>query len=102
MIMRVTWGKIRPGKWDEYETLWKAYAANSATTKGLKGRWLLRDKENADAGYSISIWDSSEDFDAYSKQVVLGKDMQECFVGQYVATVCDIRGAEIDMLIAGK
>jgi heme-degrading monooxygenase HmoA len=102
MIMRVTWGKIRPGLWDKYETLWKANAARSASAKGLKGRWLLLDKETADAGYSISLWDRSEDFDDYSKQVVLDKDMQDCFVGQYVTTVCDVRGAEIEMLTASQ
>jgi len=102
MIMRVTWGKIRPGYWDQYEALWKANAAKSATVEGLKGRWLLHDNDTKDAGYSLSLWDSAEAYEAYSKQVGWNKEMQDCFVGQYVSTVCDVRGAEIGGLISQK
>lgn len=97
MIMRVTWGKIRPGKWDEYERLWNAHAAADAGVAGLKARWLLRDTEQKDAGYSLSVWDSHASFEAASGAADASATaaMADCFVGQYVTTICDVRGSQL-------
>lgn len=99
MIMRVTWGKIRPGKWDEYEKLWNEHARASAGAPGLRARWLLRDQETQDAGYSLTLWDSAEDFDRYAAagHDQIAERMKECFVGQYVTTPCEVRGSEPPM-----
>lgn len=100
MIMRVTWGKIRPGKWDQYEEIWKVHARETAETPGLRGRWLLREANNEDAGYGLAVWDSQQDFDAYRSRggSRLTAEMEECFVGEYVTTVCEIRGSELSKL----
>jgi hypothetical protein len=38
MIMRITWGRIHPGKWDEYEKTYNAtVVAKSRNIKGLRG-----------------------------------------------------------------
>jgi heme-degrading monooxygenase HmoA len=94
MIMRVTWGKIRPGKWDEYERLWNDHTAATLLTPGLKARWLLRDTEQPDAGYSLSLWEGSGDFDAATAGANSASHaaMADCFVGQYVTTVTEVRG----------
>jgi len=93
MLTRVTWGKIKPGQWDKYEKLWNEHAKNTAGVKGLRARYLLRDTETSDAGYTLSIWESQEDFEAYSKNRPPATEMEQCFVGQYVTNVCDLRGA---------
>jgi len=93
MLMRVTWGKIKPGKWGEYERLWNAYAKRTAAASGLKARYLLRDTDTTDAGYSISLWEKAGDFEAFKKTEPDSKEMSDCFVGQYVTTVCEVRGA---------
>lgn len=93
MLMRVTWGKIKPGSWDEYERLWNAYAKRTSNVPGLKGRYLARDAETTDAGYSISLWESADAFEAFRKTEPPSTEMMACFVGQYVTTVCDLRGA---------
>jgi hypothetical protein len=39
MIMRITWGKLHPGKWNEFERTYKeAVAAHGKQIKGLLGR----------------------------------------------------------------
>ena len=91
--MRVTWGKIKPGKWDEFERLWREFADRTADTKGLKTRYILRDTETDNAGYTIAVWESQADFDVYVKNRPSMKEMEDCFVGQYVATMCELRGA---------
>jgi heme-degrading monooxygenase HmoA len=95
MLMRVTWGKIKPGKWDEYERLWNAYAQRTASAPGLKGRYLLRDTDAKEAGYSISLWEKAGDFEAFKKTEPDSKPMSDCFVGQYVTTVCEVRGSTL-------
>ena len=50
MFMRITWGRVAPGRWNEFETVFK----NSLTRplpKGMKSRWLVRDKKDRDVGY---------------------------------------------------
>ena len=40
MIMRITWGKLRPGTWAAYEQAYHATVAGK-TVPGLRGRWLV-------------------------------------------------------------
>ena len=41
MIMRITWGKLNPGTWDEFERVYKETLAGKEI-KGLRGRWLAQ------------------------------------------------------------
>jgi heme-degrading monooxygenase HmoA len=93
MLMRITWGKIIDGKWDEYARIWEKSARDTHGVKGLKGRWLVRDSENKSAGYSISHWESREDLDAYTATQQgrpENREMIACFTGQYVTTIGEI------------
>jgi len=95
MIARVTWGKIKPGKWDEFERLWNGYASENAGSPGMRGRILLRDQGNADAGYGVSFWDDSAAFETFRATMPAPPAMQDCFVGQYVTTVTTVSGATL-------
>jgi len=101
MLMRVTWGKIHAGKWDTYEVLWKEHAKKTAGVKGLKGRYLLRDTETTDAGYSMTIWETAGDFEHWLKTRAPEPEMEQCFVGQFVTTVCDLRAVAPASLAGG-
>ena len=50
MIMRITWGKLRPGTWAEYEQAYHATVAGK-TVPGLRGRWLAQDINDPDGGF---------------------------------------------------
>ena len=45
MIMRITWGKLRAGCWQEYEQAYRATVADKAVP-GLRGRWLAQDVQD--------------------------------------------------------
>src|SRR4029453_8150494 len=51
MVIRVTWGKLRAGSWNEFE---RTYRANVLTKgkglKGLRGRWLAQDARGKGPG----------------------------------------------------
>jgi len=95
MIMRITWGKIRPGMWDKFEKLWNDFAAETEDTEGLLGRWLARDNDQQDAGYSLTLWSSAEALKAYEAERPIYEKMKECFVGQFVTTNCDVNGMHL-------
>jgi hypothetical protein len=52
MIMRMTWGKLRAGTWNEYEQAYKATVAGKAVP-GLRGRWLAQDVHDPDGGFAV-------------------------------------------------
>lgn len=98
MIMRVTWGKIRPGKWDKFEKLWNDFAEETKDVDGLLGRFLLLDTDHKDAGYSITLWNSKEDIAQYDSPRPVYEEMKDCFIGQFVTTSCEVRGTQLSGL----
>ena len=94
--MQIVWGKILPGQWDAFEAAYKKATAGHREVKGLKSRWLLRDRNDQDAGYSVSLWESEADMRAYrespARSGVAGA-LQPFFANQYTTTHCDVRMA---------
>ena len=62
MVIRITWGKLRAGAWNDFE---RTYRENVLTKgkglKGLKGRWLAQDAGDKDTGFAVSLWDNQGD-----------------------------------------
>ena len=95
MVMRITWGKLRPGSWGEFENAYNAtVAAKGRNIKGLRGRWLLRDSEDPDTGFAVSLWESAGDMRAYEEGDLYRKEfapaLQPFFVGDYKTYRCDV------------
>ena len=95
MIMRITWGKVQPGKWPEYAEAWRGTMEPiSSDISRLRGRWLVHDLEEANAGFAVSIWDSMEDLDAYRSSEVFEQRVQAplpgYFVDEFRTYVCEV------------
>jgi heme-degrading monooxygenase HmoA len=65
VFIRISWGRVDPGKWDEYEAAYREGVAAAGRVQGLKGRIFSRDLDDPDTGYSISLWESAADMEAY-------------------------------------
>ena len=96
MIMRITWGKLRAGSWNQFEATYSAtVAAKGRTLKGLRGRWLLQDTDDKDTGFAISLWDSAADMQAYEQSDLYRQEfaptLQPFFVGDYKTYRCDVK-----------
>ena len=79
MIMRITWGKLRPGSWKDFEKTYHAtVAAKGRLIKGLRGRWLLQDTEDKDTGFDMQAYEQS---DLYRQE--FAPALQPFFVGDY-------------------
>ena len=75
MIMRITWGKLRAGCWQEFEQAYQATVAGKEVP-GLRGRWLAQDMHDPDGGFSVSLWETREAMQAYEQSAVFKQEIQ--------------------------
>ena len=98
MIMRITWGKLHPGKWDEFERTYKeAVAAHGKQIKGLLGRWLSRNSADPDSGFAVSMWANMNDLRDYEQSEPyknISSRLQPFFIGEYNTYRSEIRYSE--------
>ena len=77
MLMRLTWAKVRPGTWSQYELRYREVA--SAPVMGRQTQWLARDSNDPDAIFIVSLWDNADSIKAW--------EMSNHFVNVYVPTL---------------
>ena len=62
---------------------------------GFRGRWLVQDEHDRDAGFSISLWDSHEDAEAHEKsdffKRVVDPTLLPFFSGEFSLSHCQVR-----------
>ena len=87
MYIRMVWGKLRPGSWDEYERHYmERLAASAPNIPGLRERQLLRSNEDPDEGMSLSVWDTLEDMLNYERgefRGALAREAEHLYRGEY-------------------
>ena len=87
MILRMTWGKLQFGTWDQYESIHKSKVEPTVKTiKGLKVRELLRSTEDPDEGISVTLWETAEDLKNYEGSELhqsIIKDAEPLYRGEY-------------------
>lgn len=94
MHMRIVWGKILSGQWDRFEAAYAKAMATRGKVDGLRTQWLVRDQNDGDAGYSVSLWDSDEAMRAFwdgAKRHETTAALQRFFVNQYTTTNCEVK-----------
>ena len=94
MIMRITWGKLYPGTWDEFERMYLSLLAGKAI-RGLRGRWLVQDVNDPDSGFAVSLWETPEDLRAYEQsdayRDLYVPTLRPFFAGEYTTYRCDVK-----------
>ena len=87
MIVRMAWGRVRFGAWDQYEKIYKREVEPTVNTvKGLAVRELLRSTEDPDEGISITLWETEEDLKNYEESELsksLAKVAEHLYRGEY-------------------
>jgi heme-degrading monooxygenase HmoA len=95
MFMRISWGRIREGQWEEYERRFKKLAQENVAQGGPKRRWLVRDLDEPDAGFAISAFDTEEDMRTWAENPQarerLKQEMSDLYVGDYRVRNCEVR-----------
>lgn len=93
MYMRIVWGKIVPGKWNEFEMAFKASMAIRGELPGLRDHWLARDQADPNAGYSITLWDTEQAMKAFwdsAKRKEVMAPLEQFYVNQFTTTHCEV------------
>ena len=97
MIMRITWGKLRSGSWQEFEQAYHNVVAGKAV-QGLQGRWLAQDCDDPDGGFSVSLWATEADMRAYEQGDVYRQQilpaLEPFFAGEFTKYHCDVKYSE--------
>lgn len=87
MVCRIFWGKLRLGKWAEYERYYnEVVVPGTAKMRGFRGRQLLRSSENPDEGISLTYWETKEDLQNYvasEHRTNLAKEAENLYTGEY-------------------
>ncbi len=96
MYMRIIWGKLRAGQWEAYEEAYKnVLRPGRENIRGLKGRWLVRDTDDPDAGYSVSLWDTMQAMERYEASDFFRRKvmpaLQPFFRDDFTTTHCEVR-----------
>lgn len=95
MFMRVSWGRIRDGQWEEYEKRFKKLAEANLIKGGPARRWLVRDLDEPDAGFAISLFETENDMrrwaDDPEARERVKKEMADLYVGDYRVRNCEVR-----------
>ncbi len=66
----------------------------SSGIQGLRGRWLAHDRDEADAGFAVSIRNSQDDLDAYRTSELFEQEAQtplaDYFVDEFRTYDCEV------------
>ena len=94
MVIRITWGRLRAGAGSEFERTYRAKVIEGKTVKGLRGRMLLQDSGDKDAGFAMSLWENLADIETYEQSELYQEVMatlQPFFVGEYKTYRCEVK-----------
>lgn len=65
MFVRMAWGKVQEGRWDEFATAYREGTAAAGRADGLVGRIFSRGIDEPDTAYAMSLWESTDAMEAY-------------------------------------
>ncbi len=79
----------------DYEGRYKKLAEANVAQGGPKRRWLVRDIDEPDAGFAISLFETEDEMrnwanDPEARERVK-KEMSELYVGDYRVRNCEVR-----------
>lgn len=94
MILRIGRGHIKPGTWNAFEDVYRNLLVDGEQPRGLRERWLVRDVDDEHGGFTVGLWDSSEDLLDWVKSESFAKiqaQLKPFFVGDYQVHTCEAR-----------
>jgi len=93
-VIRITRGKVLPGTWDQFEAALHSAVKKVGYVPGLLSRSLVRNIEDPNEGYAISVWESMEAIKRYEESElskIMTPMIQLYFSGDYRCDHCEVR-----------
>jgi heme-degrading monooxygenase HmoA len=66
LYVRLTEGRVHPGMWADFENAYKVHVETRAAP-GLRMRWLVRSKSDAETFFTVSVWDTLDDMESFER-----------------------------------
>ena len=96
LYMRITMGRTRPGCWSAFESAYRQYIEGHPAT-GLRARWLVRSNSEADTFFTVSLWATLADMEAYERSDAVRRQVLRHIAphlsGVSTAHHCQVRGS---------
>jgi len=100
MYIRMLWGRLRRGMWDEYEKYYNDHIEPLTRGRnGFRGRQLLRSAENPDEGMSVTVWDTRQDLDNYDRspeRQQASREVDHMYTGEYWVRIFEVRSSTFE------
>lgn len=93
-VLRITRGRIKSGTWDRFEAALRKAVDETGHIPGLINRSLVRNIDDPDEGYAISVWESLDALQQYEQSELAKKVLpmiQAFFTGDYRSEHCEVR-----------
>ena len=99
MFVRMLWGRLRVGMWDEYESYYNEHIEPiTQGIDGFRGRQLLQSTENPDEGMSITMWDSLDalrQYDLSRERQEAARGVEHLYTGEYWVRNFEIKSSAV-------
>ena len=93
-VIRITRGKVLPGTWHQFEAALHSAVEKVGHVPGLLSRSLVRNIEDPNEGYAISVWENMEAIKRYEESElskIMTPMIQSYFSGDYRCDHCEVR-----------
>ena len=95
MHMNLILGRVKMGMWPEYERIFLQANIPIQDLPGLVCRWLLRDMDDTDAGFALSLWQSEADLNRYMSSDAIREIREQrfksLFAEDFTRYICEVR-----------
>jgi heme-degrading monooxygenase HmoA len=94
MHARITWGRVKPGHWEQFEAAYRRALVETGHPDGLRGRLLLRDTDERDSGGTVSLWNDEQALRSYEQGELRARvlpSLEEHFDGDFHTHCCEVR-----------
>jgi len=95
MLMRIIRTRAKPGKWPQFEQEFFENSPDLQGVPGTRGRWILHDLDDREAGFVVALWDSEVDALAFEQAAERNQLLTNPLPGEFEFHMCEIRCAWI-------
>ena len=93
MLIRIIRTRAKPGKWPEFERAFFEESPDLRDIPGVRGRWILHDLDDREAGFVVALWDSEAAALAFEHATERNQLLANPLPGEFEFHMCEIRCA---------
>ncbi|MCO5066377.1 MAG: antibiotic biosynthesis monooxygenase [Rhizobiaceae bacterium] len=91
MLMRITWGRARPGMVGDLERQFHLHPIPAAD--GMIGNWFAKDIKDSESIYTVTLWRDAEAVAAWENspaRAERARELSKYLIGEYSVSLCEV------------